>query len=157
MTRVSFRIYENPVILLIQVMMLMLLSDVFFFLVVAIVDFAEKNAQFLTILTAQEEFFSVGLFFQLLLVGYLFFQWMSNYYWFDGGILYHKKGILWTHREEFVLLEVEATTYSQGLLGRIFDYGEVSLVFANQKFILRRIPHPENFVEMVNREKRNTQ
>jgi len=153
MKQKSFRIHENPVTLFLQVLTLMVISDIFFFLVVVLFDFARKESLFINILTAQEEFFFAILVFQFLLINYIFMQWIFNYYWFENNLLHHHQGLIWRHTQEYILSEVETTTCSKSLLGRIFDFGTVWLVFSNSKYCLRRVPHPEKFINLINEEK----
>ncbi len=148
-----FKIHRTPVILFLQVLLLMILSDIFFFLIVLFFDFAEGDSKFMELLTAKEELFLGIMLFQFFVSAYLFVSWILNYYWFDEKILFHKKGILHIQTEEYILSEVEAATCTQNLLGRIFDYGTIHLVFSRKEFYLPLVPHPENFLKIINDEK----
>lgn len=128
----------------------MIFSDIFFVLIVILVDFVPRESLFVSMLTAKEEFFFVILLFQFLLTSKLFIQWIFNYYWFEDNLLMYHQGILCTNTRQYILPEVEAATFSKTLLGRIFNFGTVRLVFANQEYRLHRISHPEDFLRIIN-------
>lgn len=150
-------IHESPIVFLIKVMTLMILSDIAFFVLDILFDLTSLQGNIAPLLTVTEELFFFIMLFQFLILMYLFLEWMFHYYWFDEGILHRKKGILWVHHDEFILKEIEATNVSKTLLGRIFDYGSVSIISPNQKIFLRRIPRPENFAKIITFEKRKAE
>ena len=149
----TFKIYETPVILFLQVMIIMIISDILFFSMLKLVDFAHRDSLVINVLTAKEELIGVVMIFQVFTINYLFFSWIFSYYWFDNNILLHKKGIIFTSTREFILSEVEGAIRSQGFWGKIFNYGTIKLIFANTEVLLNRIPNPENFVRIVNSKK----
>lgn len=153
MKQKKIRIHESPATLFLQVLTLMIISDIFFFLVVILFDFTPMESLFVNVLTGQEEFFFAILVLQVLLTTHLFLQRICSYYWFENNLLLHHKGLIWTHTEECILSEVESATYSKSLLGRMFNFGTVRMVFSNRKYCLRRIPHPEEFIRIINKEK----
>lgn len=150
-----FRIYKNPIILFLQVLSLMVISDICYLLVVSFIDFSPRESFFVAILTAKEEFFFVILLFQFVLTFYIFIQWITNYYWFEDNLLLCHQGIFWTDTQQYILPEVEAATFSKSLLGRIFNFGTVRLVFANREYCLHRISHPEDLLRIINEVKNN--
>jgi uncharacterized membrane protein YdbT with pleckstrin-like domain len=133
----------------------MLLSDASFFVLDIIFDLTSLQGHITPLLTVTEELFFFIMLFQLLILMYLFLEWMFHYYWFEEGILHRKKGLLWVHHDEFILKEIEATNVSKTLFGRIFNYGAVSIISPNQRVVLKRIPRPETFAKMITLEKKN--
>ena len=97
--------------------------------------------------------FFIVMFLQIVLLAYLFLEWMFHYYWFENGVLHQKRGIIWVHHNEFILKEIEATNISQSFLGRILNYGSIAIISPNQKTILRRIPRPNAFSKLLVAEK----
>ncbi|WP_321490391.1 PH domain-containing protein [uncultured Hyphomonas sp.] len=144
------RIYRNPVTLFLQVLSLLIISDIFFLFIVIFIDFSPKESFLITTLTAKEEFFFVILFLQFALTFHIFIQWMFNYYWFEDNLLMCHQGVFLTSTQQYILPEVEAATFSKSLLGRIFNFGTVRLVFANREYCLRRISYPEDFLRIIN-------
>lgn len=148
-----FRIQEAPVILLAQIMTLMIFSDIFFFTMLSLVDFAHRDSLLVHILTAKEELIGLIMVFQLAIVLYLFLSWIFNYYYFKGDLLIHKRGIIWTTTDEYILSEVEVAIWEQGFFGKIFNFGTIKLFFSNQEFVLKRIPNPDHFVKVIKSKK----
>ncbi len=149
----TFKIYETPVILLVQISTLIIISDIFFFILLKLIDFANRDSIILNILTAKEELMGIIMILQIFLISYLFLHWISSYYWFDKNLLLYKKGIIWTSTQEFVLSEVEASSYSQNLWEKMFNSGTIKLFFANSKFSLKKIPDPKYFLKIINNKK----
>ena len=152
-----YRIHEAPVVFLIKILTLMLFSDILLFVIDIIFDLTPLKGHLTPLLTLTEELFFIVMLLQIILLTSLFLEWMFHYYWFENGILHQKRGVIWVHHDEFVLKEIEATNVSKKILGRIFDYGSVSIISPNQKVVLRRIPRPETFAKMITLEKRKVE
>ena len=149
----TFKIYETPILLFVQVLLTMLFSDIIFFVLLKLIDFAHRDSLVFSVLTAKEELVGAIMFFQIAVVGYLFFNWIFNYYWFDSELLLHRRGIIWTSIQEYILSEVEMASYSQGILGKVFNFGTVKIVLNNSEVKFPRIPNPAYFVRIINSKK----
>jgi len=147
-----FVIYETPTLLLLKIMMLMFLSDVVFFVMDLLFDIAEGSGRIFAMFSATEELFLGIIIFHVVLMSYLFLEWVTNFYWFENGVLHHRKGILWRRTQRFILSDIKTTSFFQNMPGRMFHYGSVTMAFSTREVTLRRIPHPEVFVKMIEAE-----
>jgi len=78
-------------------------------------------------------------------------RWVNTEYRIEGGSLITKKGIVSIKEKTYALDNVETVEVEQDLLGRIFQYGTVSLfspLFTEQVYLLN-IPHPQKFASEV--------
>ena len=135
------KIYQTPILVFFQVIFEILLSDIIWIIIVTFSRFEDKHP-FFSNFTFSEGIFLVLLLFQLLVITFIFLQWIKNYYWFEDIVLFHHKGILFSQIDEYLLIELEAVQLEQGLIGKFFDYGNIKLIFPNKKIILKYFPHP---------------
>lgn len=150
-----YRIHEAPVVFLIKILTLLLFSDILLFVIDIVFDLSSLEGRFSSVLSLTEELFFIVMFFQLIFLTYLFLEWMFHYYWFENGVLHQKRGIIWVHYDEFIMKEIEATNVSQSFVGRVLNYGSISIISHHQKTILRRIPRPNEFSKLLVIEKQN--
>ena len=151
--RKTFKIYETPTILIAQIMILMIFSDFIFFVMLKLVDFAHRDSLIINVLTAKEELIGVIMIIQILIIFYLFINWIYNYYWFENFSLFHKKGIIWTSTKEYILPELKIASYKQGIWGKLFNFGIIRLHGLDDETHLNRIPDPKYFIKVINKKR----
>ena len=149
----NFKIYKTPIVLFWQVLMTLIFSDALFFVMLKLVDFAHRDSVLVSVLTAKEELVVAVMIFQMLAIVYAFLNWIFNYYWFDGNLLFHRKGIIFTSVREFIIPEVEVAIKKQGIWGKIFNFATIQLIFSNSKVRLGYIPNPDSFIRIINNRK----
>lgn len=151
--RKNFKIYETPTILIVQIMILMIFSDFIFFVMLKLVDFAHRDSLIINVLTAKEELIALIMFIQILIIFYLFINWIYNYYWFENFSLFHTKGIIWTSTKEYILPELKIASYKQGIWGKVFNFGIIRLHGLDDETRLNRIPDPKYFIKIINKKR----
>lgn len=79
------------------------------------------------------------------------YQWLNKRYEIRPGRLVYKKGILTRKDEGFNLTDIDKITYTQSLLGKIFNYGTINLYSSSidDWFYLNSIPNPERYLELL--------
>ncbi len=78
-------------------------------------------------------------------------NWVSDYYEIREDEVAHVKGIVSKTSRSYPYHDIQSITIHQGFIGRIFNYGEVSLYIPTLGHDLhfREVSSPERFVELV--------
>lgn len=58
---------------------------------------------------------------------YIVLAWLNEYYEVTPKLVRHKKGILFVHKEQLALEDIQSISLHQGLIGKIFNFGTLSL------------------------------
>ncbi len=148
MKHLTVKIHEAPVFVFFQVIVEVLLSDLLWGAIIALSHF-EDELPLAENFTFSEGFFLLFLLFQISFMSFIFLTWIRNYYWFEGNMLFHHRGILFSRVDEFLLSELETAHLEQSIFGKIFDYGDIVLTFSNQKTVLRHFPHPYTVLQNI--------
>ena len=64
---------------------------------------------------------------QFFLIVYGLLQWMNDYYELTPETIIHKKGLIFRKREKYSMQHVHYITISQDLIGKVFNYGTITL------------------------------
>ncbi len=155
MKHLKVKIHQTPIIVFFQVILEVILSDILWIMIISFSRFEDK-IPLLKNFTFSEGFFLLFLIFQIIFMSYIFICWIRNYYWFEDHILFHHRGILFSKVDEYLLLELENARLKQGIFGKIFDYGDIILVFPNQKVILNHFPHPYTVLSNIKKLKNHS-
>ncbi|MFB9809012.1 PH domain-containing protein [Haladaptatus pallidirubidus] len=73
-------------------------------------------------------------------------KWRTEWYVLTTEEIYHKKGILSTNTIQIRLDRIQNTTYSQSLIERIFNYGDVTVYTAGSgtmDLVFANVPNPQ--------------
>ena len=79
--------------------------------------FIAYNISFFLILVAIKIFFTL----------YIVLDWLNEYYQVTSNEIIHKKGIIWRREDRYPFSRIESIKLSQGILGRLFNYGTLEL------------------------------
>ena len=72
-------------------------------------------------------YFLLLLFLKIALVVYIVLQWLNEYYEITGDTISHRRGIIWKKDNTYVLDNIKSIGMKQGMMGRIFNYGTLTL------------------------------
>lgn len=64
---------------------------------------------------------------KIFLTIYVVLQWLNEYYEIRPASVAHRRGIIWRKEEIFPIKQIRAVGIHQGMLGRIFQYGTLTL------------------------------
>jgi len=142
------KIHQAPVYVFFQVLLEVLFSDIVWGVVIAFSHFEDRLPVFENF-TFSEGVFLLFLVFQITAMSYIFLTWIRNYYWFEENTLFHHRGILFSRVDELLLTALDTVEMKQGILGKIFDYGHIKLVFPHKTIVLKYFPHPAGFLEII--------
>ncbi len=82
---------------------------------------------------------------------YIIADWVDEYYEISSHTIRHKWGILFKHEQENMLEHLATVKLEQGILGRIFNYGTLTLYnWASEKeFVLYLIHSPHKYMRIL--------
>ena len=144
------KILRSPFVLFAQIFFLLSFIGILNIIVSMSMNFVELENSQNIMFNYEERFFLGSLLVQLIVVIYLFLKWSSISYHFDGQELLRKTGIFFQKVQSFDIYNLDSISFHQTLLGRLFNYGNISLHFSNKKFLLKQIPNPECFTKRMN-------
>ena len=150
----KIKIFKSPFLLFFQIFFLMLFISIFDLISILSFDLMQITKPQNALFSYEEKHLLASLLIQLILVAYLFLQWGSDYYYFDKDKLLHKTGIIFKKIDTYDLSRIDNLSFHQKIVGRIFDYGDVTLFFGNQIFILKSISNPYEFTKTIERHNR---
>jgi membrane protein YdbS with pleckstrin-like domain len=86
-----------------------------------------------------------------MLTFYIIADWVDEYYEITSATICHKWGILIKHEQENMLEHLSTVKLEQGILGRIFNYGTLTLSnWASEKdFTLLLIHSPHKYMRII--------
>jgi len=91
------------------------------------------------------------IFVQVLLILYQFLLWYTSYYLVKNEYVLRSSGLIVKRKKIVNYANVRSANYEQGVLGRIFNYGNVSLelIGKGNGFVMASIDSPGNVVERI--------
>ena len=113
---------------------------------------------FFGVILPEDYTFTLVLFYYLMLLGYIFVQFIS---WFFNITLVTNQRVVDIDFSQLVFESVAATKLPQledvsyhqvGVLASVFDYGDVTVQTAGKasNFLFAQVPHPEKVVHLIN-------
>ncbi len=66
-------------------------------------------------------------FLKIILTWYIILQWLNEYYEITQKVIYHRRGLIFKKEEKYPLEQVALIEVTQNMLGKIFNYGTISL------------------------------
>lgn len=142
------KIRTTPALIIMQLILIMIFFDVFGMILISLKDFSPAIFS----LSREMSIYLLLAILEISISFFAIFKWLYDFFTIKDGILIHRQGIFFPVIREYSLHKIENITYSRGFLGTIFDYGKVSIHFADECFTFRRIPDPEYFVDMLHRD-----
>ena len=96
-------------------------------------------------------FFLFGVAIKTLLTIYISLRWINEYYEIFPNLVRHKRGLIWVKKEQFSLNDIQSVKVEQGLIGKIFNFGTLSLFDWKLKEYqyLYAIHNPMKYVKVV--------
>jgi|SRR5581483_1058291 len=79
------------------------------------------------IVTYGETIFVVAVILKMFLTMYIVLAWINHYYEITPTLVRQRRGIIWVQKEQLALDDIQSVTIEQGLMGKILDYGTISL------------------------------
>ncbi len=90
---------------------------------------------------------------EVVVAGYVILQWLNNYYILTSTEVRYMTGILSKREENYSLKNIQSVSFEQGLIGRIFNYGNVKMFSPalQKELFLTEVSNPKQIVENVKR------
>lgn len=90
---------------------------------------------------------------KILLTMYLVLQWINEYYEITPTKILYRRGILWRKEDIYSLSRVNAIGVRQGIFGRTFNYGTLSIydVGVFKYYYLNYIHNPLRYLDVLHR------
>lgn len=95
--------------------------------------------------------FITAIFAKMILTIYVVLAWLNEYYEISPALVKHKKGILFVRREQLALDDIQSISLHQGLIGKIFNFGTLSLFdwkWRKNEY-LYDVHNPTKYVEII--------
>jgi uncharacterized membrane protein YdbT with pleckstrin-like domain len=88
---------------------------------------------------------------QNILLVYIALRWVNDYYEISPDEISHVTGIFSKTRKSYPYRDIQSITVHQGVMGRLFNYGEVNLYIPTlgHELHFREVSDPARFVELV--------
>lgn len=145
---------KSPVILLLKLLTATILLDLVA-IIILIIDYMDKVSNWHTGFGIGEYFFLSVLMLQLFLIILIFIRWLYEYHIFENNKLTYFKWIIFKKKQEFILDKIWCTSFEQSILWKIFNYGDIIIYVQNEKFVLRWLGSPDEFIWLLWRFKMN--
>ncbi len=83
--------------------------------------------------------------------GFVILQWINNYYILTSNEIKYITGIISKREMNYSLKNIQSVSFEQGLIGRIFNYGNVKIFSPalQQELFLAEVPNPSQIVENI--------
>lgn len=120
-------IRQSIAILLAKLIFLELIASVIFLIFHPVLFSSQLSnvAPFIDIYSSR--LFILAVFIKMILTIYIVLSWLNEYYEVTSKLVRHKKGILFVHKEQLALADIQSITLHQGLIGKLFNFGTLSL------------------------------
>ncbi len=150
----TIKIRKTPALVFFQVITSIILTDAIW-VTTALFSQFETKISVSEVFTFSEIFFIIFLVLQLFFISYIFLSWIQDYYRLESKVLSHHRGIILKQVDQYLLSEIEIIRVTQGIMGKIFDYGSIHLYFPNETMRLKYFPQPYTVLENIKRIKNN--
>lgn len=117
----------------------------------ALCHFAPNVSYTQRILSYNTSFFVFLGLMKILFTLYIILLWLNDYYEVMPEKVIHKSGVIWRTEQEYELEYVRTIKISQGLFGRIFDFGTIGLydIRKNLVFDMYLIHDPHRYLHIL--------
>jgi len=127
--------------------------NVIYFFISLLSDYFEQfnNSKFAELIAIDTLSVLIAIIVQSTISFMLILRWSRDSYKIENEEITHTRGIIIKKIQKFNISKAESISYSQTILGKIFEYGDIKIHYpAGQKeIILRGISHPEELLEML--------
>lgn len=88
---------------------------------------------------------------ELIIILVIALKWAGHEYEINQGMIIHRQGIVKITEETYSLRSLGTTTISQGILGRILNFGTIKLYspLLKQEYFLRNVHDPRHILEAL--------
>lgn len=95
--------------------------------------------------------FGVLLLLKIILMVFAAIQWVTSSYEIRSNEIRYRYGIFSHHEKMFLCSHTQEVTYTQGLLGRLFNFGSIEVYspVIKDRIYLASIPNPQKYAELI--------
>lgn len=147
----SIIIRQSISFLLLKLVTLELIAAVLFTLLHPVLFSQALANEFLYIKNLADWIFLSAVIVKLYLTVYVVLAWINNFYEITPLLVRHRSGIVWVHKEQLSLDDIQSITVDQGILGKILNFGTLSLYdwkWRKDEF-LYSIHSPTKYVKII--------
>ena len=147
------KVREATIKLVFRILVAVLIFD-FFYLILTLVEeyFVDLSAVGTNMMISYSAAYHLGLIlFQVFLISYLFIGWFITSYIIEEEHITARSGLIVKRDKVINFNNVRMVDYKQGLLARIFDYGDIvfEMVGGGKDFVIKGIESPKKIVQSV--------
>lgn len=150
---IKHEVRESLFFLTLKLIFLEFFFGLFFLFSTAILDFFELNSQdpLGNVFSLESLLMLSVVVLQIILTIGVVLSWLYSYYELSTEQVTQHRGIIRLKKKSLYFREVQEISLQQGLMGRIFNFGDLGLVGSNTKtlFSLQRISHPKKHIELL--------
>ena len=148
--KIFLKTNKSPILLLFRIIFAILFVDIIIILSFSFVDFVNiEKAWFFNMYSFEENIFIFALLFHLFFFVYLFIHWFVDFYTIKAWKVTHENWIFFKKRDTYIISQINTIELLQSFLGRFFDYWDIVLYYNEKEFILKNVPHPEEFTDFI--------
>lgn len=147
------KIYRKSHILLLGDLIILELLLIFLYLIFRFSSTFLLNIIGLSGLDDVNNFFGIIYFiilslFELILISIVALRWASEEYEVRDDTIVHRKGVLKTTEENYSLRNLGNATISQGIIGRIFNFGTIKIYspLLKQEYFITNVHNPKQIL-----------
>ena len=149
----SKEIRESEFFLTVKLIILELFFGLIFLFFTTILDFFELGSQetITSIISWEGLLMIIIICLQIVLTITLVLKWVYSYYDISGDKITYHQGIILLSEKSLYLRDVQEIKAKKGLIGRIFNYGNIALVGSNRDTLhsLNRISNPDKYIRFL--------
>lgn len=144
-------IRQSISILLLKLIVLEIMAAVFFIIFQMVLFSPQFSSIFSYIHVYGIGFFLFAVTVKIILTIYIVLLWLNEYYEITPASVRHRSGIIFVKKEKLALDDIQSVTLSQGLFGRLLNFGTLSLYdWKWRKYEhLYAIHNPMKYIEIV--------
>jgi len=148
--KIFLKTNRSPILLFFRILFAILFVDTIIILAFSFVDLVNiEKAWFFNMYTFEENIFLLALFFHLFFFIYLFIHWFVDFYTIKTWKVTHEDWIFFKKRDVYIIEKINTIELYQSLLWRFFDYWDIKIFYNEKEFVLKNVPHPEEFIDFI--------
>jgi len=148
--KIFLKTNKTFILLFFKILLATLFIDTIVILSFSFVDYVDiKNIWFFNMYSFEENIFILALFFHLLFFIYLFILWIIDSYEIKWWKIIHNNWLFFKKRESFTIDKINTIQLYQSFFGKLFDFWDISIFYHEKVFILKKIPHPKEFIDLI--------
>ena len=95
------------------------------------------------------ELFISWIIFELCIITVMFVMWSTNYYIITDTVVIHRTGVFFIKEDDFNHRIIDTVSFTQTLLGRIFNYWTLKVNYWVKDYYLYNIQNPRYFTSIL--------